>query len=302
MIVRPTTRFREMIRQPGCEIQPAVFNPLSARIAQSAGFRAICLGGYAMGASTAITEPLMSLEEVAQIVRGVRQVSDLPLMVDAGAGWGDPLHVMRTIRVLEQAGASSVHIEDQFFPKRARYHMGVEEVIPMQDMIQKIHAAREARQDPDFVIVARTDAMRTHGYAEGVRRCNAYAEAGADMIMIFPDNDEDTMNARKDITNVPLVYVNSTGNRFNRGVYSREQLDAWGYKILYDAISSVNVVAKALFAYYDHLNQTGEHGLDNNEMIQIRARVEKAIGLEDMYRLEQQTLGDINMPKTRSTG
>ena len=296
-VTRHTARFRAIISQPGCVIQPAIFNPLSAKIAQACGFDALCLGGYAMGAHTAITEPLMSLEEVAQCVRGVRQVSDLPLMVDAGAGWGDPLHVMRTVKVLEQAGASSLHLEDQFFPKRARYHMGVEEVISMEEMIQKIHAACQARQDPDFVIVVRTDAMRTHGYAEGIRRCNAYVQAGADMIMIFPDSDQDTKNARHDIPDVPLVYVNSTGNKFNRGVYTRDQLDEWGYKILYDAISSVNVVARTLFAYYSKLNSTGEHGLDNDEMVQIRARVEKAIGLEDMYKLEQATLGDIHMPK-----
>lgn len=297
MSVPPTTRFRELIKQPGCIIQPAVFNPLSAKIAEACGFEALCLGGYAMGAHTAITEPLMSLEEVAQIVRGVRLVTNVPLMVDAGAGWGDPLHVMRTVKVLEQAGASSLHIEDQFFPKRARYHMGVEEVISTEEMVQKINAACQSRQDPDFVIVVRTDAMRTHSYAEGVRRCNAYVEAGADMIMIFPDSEQDTRNARQDIPDVPLVYVNSTGNKFNRGVYTRDQLDQWGYKILYDAISSVNVVAKTLFSYYTHLNQTGEHGLDNSEMVEIRASVERAIGLEEMYKLEQLTLGDIHMPK-----
>ena len=94
-----------------------------------------------------------------------------------------------------------------------------------------------------------------------------------------------------------LVYVSTTGNKFKRGVYTRDQLDQWGYKILYDAISSINVVAKTLFAYYSHLNETGEHGLDNDEMVQIRARVEKAIGLEEMYKLEQATLGAIHMPK-----
>jgi len=297
MSTEATTAFRKMIAEPGCEIQPAIYNPLSARIAETAGFKALCLGGYAMGAHTAITEPLLGVEDVAHMVRGVRLVSALPLMVDAGAGWGDPMHVMHAVKALEAAGASSLHIEDQYFPKRARYHMGVEEVIPMEEMIQKIHAATQARRDKNFVICARTDAMRTHGYAEGIRRCNAYVEAGADMIMIFPDDEEQTRNARRDVPDVPLVYVNSTGNKFNRGVYTRQQLTDWGYKILYDAISSINVTARALFAYYQHLQPTGEHGLDNDEMVHIRASVERAIGLEDMYRLEQATLGDLKMPK-----
>lgn len=175
--------------------------------------------------------------------------------------------------------------------------MGVEEVVPMEAMVQKIHAARQARQDENFVIVARTDAMRTHGYAEGVRRCNAYVEAGADMIMIFPGTDEETRSARRDIPGAPLVYVNSTGNKFNRGIYTRDQLTEWGYKILYDAISSINVTARALFSYYEHLNRTGEHGLQNAEMVMVRARVERAIGLEDMYKLEQATLGDVKVHK-----
>lgn len=90
MSISANSAFRTMLGEPGCLIQPAVFNPLSARIAESSGFRALGLGGYAMGAHTAITEPLVSLEEVAQIVRGVRLVTNLPLMVGAGAGWGDP--------------------------------------------------------------------------------------------------------------------------------------------------------------------------------------------------------------------
>lgn len=289
----PRTAFRRLLAEPGLIIQPSVFNPLGARLAELAGFKALCLGGYAMGAHTAVSEPLLSLEEVAAMTRGITQLSPLPLMVDAGAGWGDPLHVTRTVRVLEAAGAASIHIEDQFFPKRARYHDGAEEVVPLEEMVQKVRAAVTARRDPDFLICARTDAMRTHGYAEGVRRANACVEAGADLIMIFPNNDGETIAARRDIPGVPLVYVNSTGNRFGRGVYTGKQLADWGYKILYDAISSVNVTAQALLAYYRHLNSSGEHGLDEASMREVRLQVEKAIGLDEMYRIEEQTLGPV---------
>lgn len=136
-------KFRKMLSEPGIEIQPAVYDPLSAKLAEKCGFNLLALGGYAMGAHTAITEPLMSLEEAAQITRQVSLVSNLPLMVDAGAGWGDPLHVMHTTKVLERAGAASIHIEDQFYPKRACYHQGVEEVIPVEEMLLKIKAGLE---------------------------------------------------------------------------------------------------------------------------------------------------------------
>ncbi|MCV3243124.1 isocitrate lyase/PEP mutase family protein [Mesorhizobium sp. ZC-5] len=283
-------KFRRMLSEPGIEIQPAVYDPLSAKLAEKCGFNLLALGGYAMGAHTAITEPLMSLEEVAQITRQVSLVSNLPLMVDAGAGWGDPLHVMHTTKVLERAGAASIHIEDQFYPKRARYHQGVEEVIPVEEMLLKIKAALSARDDPDFAIVVRTDSMRTHGYDEGIRRIREYVKAGADVIKLFPNNEAETIRAPKEVPPIPLVYVNSTGNKFGRGVFTATQLEGWGYKILYDAISTVNVAAQALIRYYTHLRKTGEHGLDDEEIGKVRLQVEQAIGLEEMYRIEEQTL------------
>lgn len=283
-------KFRRMFSEPGIEIQPAVYDPLSAKLAEKCGFNLLALGGYAMGAHTAITEPLMSLEEVAQITRQVSLVSNLPLMVDAGAGWGDPLHVMHTTKVLERAGAASIHIEDQFYPKRARYHQGVEEVIPVEEMLLKIKAALSARDDPDFAIVVRTDSMRTHGYDEGIRRIREYVKAGADVIKLFPNDEAETIRAPKEVPPIPLVYVNSTGNKFGRGVFTARQLEGWGYKILYDAISTVNVAAQALIRYYTHLRKTGEHGLDDEEIGKVRLQVEQAIGLEEMYRIEEQTL------------
>lgn len=283
-------KFRRMLSEPGIEIQPAVYDPLSAKLAEKCGFNLLALGGYAMGAHTAITEPLMSLEEVAQITRQVSLVSNLPLMVDAGAGWGDPLHVMHTTKVLERAGAASIHIEDQFYPKRARYHQGVEEVIPVEEMLLKIKAALSARDDPDFAIVVRTNSMRTHGYDEGIRRIREYVKAGADVIKLFPNNEAETIRAPKEVPPIPLVYVNSTGNKFGRGVFTATQLEGWGYKILYDAISTVNVAAQALIRYYTHLRKTGEHGLDDEEIGKVRLQVEQAIGLEEMYRIEEQTL------------
>lgn len=286
-------KFRRMLSEPGIEIQPAVYDPLSAKLAEKCGFNLLALGGYAMGAHTAITEPLMSLEEVAQITRQVSLVSNLPLMVDAGAGWGDPLHVMHTTKVLERAGAASIHIEDQFYPKRARYHQGVEEVIPVEEMLLKIKAALSARDDPDFAIVVRTDSMRTHGYDEGIRRIREYVKAGADVIKLFPNNEAETIRAPRDVPPIPLVYVNSTGNKFGRGVFTATQLDGWGYKILYDAISTVNVAAQALIQYYTHLRKTGEHGLDDEEIGKVRLQVEQAIGLEEMYRIEERTLGPL---------
>jgi 2-methylisocitrate lyase-like PEP mutase family enzyme len=287
--MRQRELFRQMLREPGIEIQPAVYDPLGARIAEDVGFTLIGIGGYAVGAHLATSEPLTSLDDMARITRQISLVCNLPIMVDAGAGWGEPLHVMHTVRVLEQAGAASIHLEDQYFPKRVQYHRGVEEVIPTDEMVLKIRAALQARRDPEFAIVARSDAMRTHDYDEGIRRARAYVEAGADAILLFPNTEEETKAVPKDLPGVPLVYVNSTGNRFGRGVFSAAKLGAWGWKIVFDAISTTNVAAHAIKSYMSTLKQTGEPGLDPEQVTAGRLDVERIIGLNELYDLEKAT-------------
>src|SRR3984893_1586799 len=174
---RMTTVFREMLASPGIIHAPIAHDPLTAKIAERVGFRCWDLGGYALGASSCVPEPLLSLEEVLIATRRITAAVDIPLMVDGGAGFGDPTHVIRAVRELERAGAASVHIEDQVYPKRVHYHKGTEHVISAEEMCEKIQYAARARRDPDFVIAARTDAMRTHDYSEGIRRARLSAQA-----------------------------------------------------------------------------------------------------------------------------
>src|ERR1044072_6737396 len=141
-----------------------------------------------MGASRAPSEPLLSLSDVAAFTREVTLVSHLPVMVDAGAGYGEPLHTMHAVREPEQAGATSTHIEDQIYPKRVHSHAGIEHVVDLEEFETRIRAAVAARRDPDFLIVARTDAMRTDDYDEGIRRARAAVEDGADAVMLFPND------------------------------------------------------------------------------------------------------------------
>jgi 2-methylisocitrate lyase-like PEP mutase family enzyme len=290
MSAAPAARYRALLAEPGIVVQPSLPDPLSARIAEDAGFRALSLGGYAMGAHRATTEPLLCLEDVAQMMRNIRAVTEVPVMVDAGAGWGEPMHVMHTVRVLERAGAAALHIEDQSYPKRAHYHKGVEHVIPLADMLHKIRAAVLARSDPDFVICARTDAMRTDGYQEGIRRAEAFMAAGADLVMMFPNNDAEAKAAPRDLPGVPLVYVNSTGNDQGRGVYPAAVLEEWGWKVAYDSISVTNVVFAAVTEFMTRLQATGETGFDRERVRATRKAVERTIGLEELYDLEARTV------------
>jgi methylisocitrate lyase len=287
---RMTTRFRQLVARPGLVVAPACYDPLTARIAAGLGFECIALGGYALGSASAISEPLMTMTEVVETARRITACIEVPLIVDAATGFGEPLHVMRTVREFERAGVAAIHIEDQIFPKRAHYHRDYREhTVSAEEMIDKIRFACQARQDPDFAIVARTDTMRTEGYAEGIRRARLYAEAGADLVMLFPNTAEEAARAPAECP-VPLVYVNSSGNRVGRPVYPAQELERFGYKINYDAISVTIASFQATSALLRTLKETGLTGLDPAEAIAARKGIEDTIGLEAHYAVEEQTV------------
>lgn len=288
----PRKAFRDLLARPGLILQPVVADPMSALIAQDLGFEALGLGGYAMGAHLGTSEPLLSLEDVAMVTRYITRMCPLPLMVDAGAGYGEPLHAMHSVRTLEHSGASSVHIEDQIYPKRVHYHRGVEHVVDVDEWLIKIEAAAKAKNDPDFVICARTDGMRTDGYEEGIRRAKAVMKVGADAVMMFPNDEAETRNAPRDLPGVPLVYVNSIGNRLKRGVFSARDLEDWGWKVASDAISTTLVTAGALHEHLSTLKRTGEIQLDQGAMIERRKFVEDTIRLDEYYEVELSTVED----------
>jgi 2-methylisocitrate lyase-like PEP mutase family enzyme len=283
-----STVLREMIKSPGIIDRASVHDPISARIAECVGFRCVNMGGYAVGASMCVPEPILSLEDMAEVTRRITAAVNIPLIVDAGAGYGEPAHVVHTVRVFERAGAAGLHIEDQIYPKRFHYHMGVEHTIPFEAMLEKIRYACKARRDPDFVIVARTDAMRTHSFAEGVRRANLYAEAGADFILVYPNNVEEAKRAPKEI-HAPLNYTNSEGNAQGRPVFSTQELEAMGYKVVGHAASLILPSVKALKDTFVRLKQTGSSGLDPAVYIPLRKEIEEMIGLPEYYRIENET-------------
>ncbi len=281
--------FSEMLRSPGIIHAPVAYDALTARIAEQAGFRCLDLGGYALGASSCIPEPLLTLDEVTTATRRITAAVQIPIMVDGGAGYGDATHVIRAVREIESAGAAAVHIEDQVYPKRIHYHRGIEHVIPAGEMCEKIHYATRARKNPEFVIAARTDAMRTDGFAEGIRRANLYAEAGADMVMIFPNTVEEAFQAPREVS-VPLIYVNSEGNRLGRPILPIQQLEEAGYKMVNDAISAITVSYQSVKELFTKLKETGKTGLDQDTFRRVRKEIEDAMGLDEYYHIEEETV------------
>jgi methylisocitrate lyase len=289
--VTARTRFRELLAGEEIIVQPVVFDALMALLARRRGFRALGLGGYQMGSHLGLSEPQLCVEDVARLAGYVTDaVDDVPVMVDAGAGFGEPLHVRHAVRVLERAGVASIHIEDQIYPKRAHYHAGIEHVIPAEAMLDKLAAALAARRDPDLAIVARCDAMRTDGYDEGVRRARLYAEAGADVVMLFPNDDDEARRLPSDVPGVPLAYVNSAGNRLGRPLYRPRELQDMGYRmVLYPIATSIAAVG-AVDRMLARLADSGSLDLAAGELQAGRQLIEDTIGLDEQYALERATV------------
>jgi methylisocitrate lyase len=285
---RMTTALREMIRNPGIIDMAGAYDPISARIAEWVGFRCVAMGGYSVGASMCVPEPILSLEDLAEVTRRMTAAVNIPLVVDAGAGYGEPAHVVNTVRVLERTGAAGIHIEDQVYPKRFHYHMGVEHTIPLDDMLEKIRYAARARRDPDFVIAGRTDAMRTQNFEEGVRRANLFAEAGADYIEVYPNNLEEAKRAPKEVR-APLHYTNSDGNAQGRPVLSTPELEQMGYKLVGHSAGAILPVFKVLKDMFMRMKQTGNPGLEPAVFIPLRKEIEEMIGLPEYYDIENKT-------------
>ncbi len=191
----------------GCVTAPFVYDAIQAKLAEAAGLSAVYMTGFGTAASRGF--PDMGLLTMTEMVEAVRTIADstiLPAICDADTGYGNPLNVQRTVREYERAGAAALHLEDQVWPKRCGFFEG-KEVIPLEDHAQKIRSACDARSDSDFVVIARTDALQTHGWDEVEKRARAYRDAGADLIFadgLKSDADLDTYCER--LAGLPLVF------------------------------------------------------------------------------------------------
>jgi 2-methylisocitrate lyase-like PEP mutase family enzyme len=178
-------RLREILGKRKAVLLPGAANALAARVIEDIGFQAIYVTGAGV-TNTFLGVPdsgLITLTELASHVGAMRDVVSLPLIVDADTGFGNPINVARTIQVLERSGANAIQLEDQDFPKRCGHFSG-KSVISRADMMKKIHAAVDARIDPDLIVIARTDAIADNGFADAMERAAAYIEAGADMTFV----------------------------------------------------------------------------------------------------------------------
>lgn len=245
-------------------VVPGAFNALSAKVIADLGFQAI----YVTGAGVTNMwfgmpdQGFMGLHEIADHTARIRDAVDLPLLVDADTGFGNALNVRHTVRVLERAGADCIQLEDQVAPKRCGHFSG-KEVISTEEAVSKIKAAVDARQDPDFLIMARTDAAATLGFEAAVERAEKFAEAGADILFVEAVTQADEVKALPTRLPKPQLMNLVIGGR--TPIFNAEELGRMGYGIvLYANATLQGAVAgmqKALTALRDDQEVQESSGL-----------------------------------------
>jgi methylisocitrate lyase len=290
--MRKTTALRKLLKKKPFVYMPVAYDALGGRLVESLGYDAVYTGGFVTGASRCTSEPMLTMDEQLRVAGDVASAIGIPLVADGGAGFGEPLHTMRTVREFIRAGIAGAHIEDQLYPKRAHYHKYVAHAIPRKAFVDKIRFAcrQRDRSDPDFVVIARTDTCRFEGLKEAVWRVNAAADAGADLGLIFPRNDAE-MKKAPGLAKVPLVYVISRGNRDGRPLPTARQLADMGYKAAIDAITYLLASFHFTRLAYAEIKRTGGYsGLTHEECVKARHDIETLVGLEEFYEIEEQTV------------
>lgn len=267
-------------------VAPFAGDPLSALIAERLGYRAAYLGGGALGYLLGVTEARLTSTDVVAATRAITNVCDLPLIVDGTTGFGDPVHVLRTVRELELAGAAAVELEDQLAPKRAHHHRGIDHPVPLDLMVAKVEAAVEARRHPDFIIIARTNTIAEIGLEEGIRRARAFAAAGADMVLVLP-RDEHEFRAVAEAVPVPLVAMTIAVGR--PPLLSAAQMAALGYRLVLEAQAPMLAAIAALRRAYRQLRDQGFVTLDPAELRELRTEIDELCDLPRLWALEERT-------------
>ena len=274
--MKTTTKLRQMLKSDSLIVAPFILNAFHAKIAESVGLNAVYMTGSGTSAERGFPDVgLLTMTEMVSNAKYIAGAVDIPVICDADTGYGNPLNVQRTIREYEAAGVAGVHIEDQLFPKKCGFFAG-KQVIPQEEAVQKIKAALDARVDPDFVIIARCDAYAVTGWEDTIERCNAYMEAGADLVFVDGiKSQEDIANYARDMADLPRMY--------NGDLANTKQMDDLGYKIMICG-STIWLIYKQL---KDAFTELMEEGAVNPERFGTRWDVAGLMGLDAVYELEQ---------------
>ena len=287
------SRFRKMLREPGIIVAPGAYDCLTAAIIQQAGFPAV----YMTGAGTSVARlgypdlALATLTEMLANAADIVTAVQVPVIADADTGYGGVLNVRRTVAGYQRAGVAAIHIEDQEFPKRCG-HLDNKRVIPQGDMVQKIRAAVDARTDQDFTIIVRTDALAVTGWDDCMRRCEAYIDAGADLLFVEALRTPEQAERAVKSFDVPLLYnFVETGKS---PLIPAPELEQLGFKVVIFPASALLTVCRAVTDLMQQLRELGttSHLLDRMVSLEDCFNIvglTEMLSLDASYGLEPQT-------------
>lgn len=282
--MRPTRRLRDLLAAPGILALPGGYDCIGARLIESAGFPAL----YMTGAGTAAARtgrPDVGLITMSEMVDNACRMAgsvSIPLIVDADTGYGNVLNVMRTVQEFERAGVAGIQIEDQVFPKRCGHYDG-KQVIPADEMVQKIRMAVDTRRDDDLVIIARTDAIAVNGFEDALERGHAYAEAGADVLFIEAPRTLDQIRTIGRSFSKPQLFNMATSGK--TPTLSNREMEDCGFKIALYAGTSMYLYAEAMREFLAGLSQGSSLEVFRDRLMPF-ADLWKIMGSEEIARLE----------------
>ena len=245
-------------------VLPGAYDVITARLIERAGYQAVYMTGAGTAAISGYPDyGLATMSEMVQNASRITGAINIPLISDADTGYGNELNAIRTVREFERAGAAGIHIEDQVFPKKCG-HLDNKELIPFDDYLRKIRAAADAKEDPDFLIIARTDSRASLGFEEAVRRGNLALEHGADMVFLeAPQTMEEVVSVPKLVKGPCLLNVVRGGKSPN---VTFEQARQAGYKVaIVPGLLMTNVVATCEILL-EEMKQLGAHPKFAKEM------------------------------------
>ena len=283
-------RLRELLKQDDILVLPGVYDALTAKVAESAGFQAVVMGGYSIAASR-LGQPdvgYLSMTEMTQAVKTIADSTCLPVVADGDTGYGNPLSVRRTVQEYEKAGAAAILFEDQVWPKRCG-HMQGKSVIPKEEHAQKIKAAVEAKTNPELLIIARTDARSVLGLNEAIERGRLYLQAGAEALFIEAPQDYAELAAiGKAFPDTILLANMIEGGK--TPCLPASQLKALGYKMVFWPCTALYAVVKSLSEVFAALKSMGTTDSCRQNLLTF-SQFNQFIGLSQYHELEKKYSG-----------
>lgn len=250
-------KFKKLIENPGIVVAPGVYDAIGARLVQKIGFDACYMGGNASVASS-LGYPdigLATMTEMVRLASNLTSCIDIPLICDSDNGYGGLNNVRRAVQSFEKAGVSAIHIEDQVFPKRCGAMQGVK-LISDDEAIERVKIAVKSKTDPNFLIIARTDARRVYGLDEAIRRAKLFADAGADIVFLEQlESKEEIFKVTTSINNAPVMYDILEETRDL--IFSVKDLENLGVKVCIFALSTVLYISQKLEIILQKIRDTG---------------------------------------------